>query len=669
MYFQLLKLIIWPKSETFPPRIVPFKPGMLNVITGSSRSGKSAIIPIIDYCLASSDCSIPIDTIRDYASWYGVVFQTDTEQILICRKVPSGNKVSDEFHLSRGQIISLPNVINEVNENAEGVKHILNAISSVPYFSLGEGDEKKGYKARLGFRDLMALVFQNQDIVANQNILFYKTHAHEHRERLRNWFPFILGAETIDTLIARHRLQEVEKRLNQLRREYDKAKSVSSSWMANLLGHLKVAKEYGLLTQDISATTDPVELVSTAKDIIENIPDHSQTSAEHVNAANSEITQLEEQEAKICNEIGVIKKRLGDIKHLKSGLVDYGDYVRRRADRLHISQWLEDVALNSDGCPACGSREHPKSNLELAKISSAFRAYEEESKNVAEVPTSFSREEERASLDLESLIEKKEAIQKQYDLLVSKDKKAQAEFQQRKNMFLFLGHLKASVENFEKLADGGEFKNEIDLLEVEYKNLIERIDHNGLTRRVDIAAGKISQGMLKHLETLDVEEKYRKLPPRFSISDLNIKVLSNDEHWHFLAEVGSASNWVSFHIALMCSLQEFFLDRKTSCVPSFVIFDQPSQVYFPKVKRNVKDSDEDIKYDNEDLDAVECIFKTIATSISNKGGAWQGIILDHADDDVYGQIDGVYEVDEWRNRKKLIPMEWYSSDKVTDEHN
>ena len=60
MKFQLLKLIIWPKSEKFAPRFVEFEPGKVNVITGASRTGKSAIIPIIDYCLASSDCFIPI---------------------------------------------------------------------------------------------------------------------------------------------------------------------------------------------------------------------------------------------------------------------------------------------------------------------------------------------------------------------------------------------------------------------------------------------------------------------------------------------------------------------------------------------------------------------------------------------------------------------------------
>lgn len=133
MKFQFTKLIIWPKSKEFPPRAVDFEPGKVNVITGASRTGKSAIIPIIDYCLASSDCFIPIDIIRDYASWYGIVFQTDTEQILISREVPYGNKVSNNFYILRGAIISIPPAIEEANEKTEGVKLILNAISYVPY--------------------------------------------------------------------------------------------------------------------------------------------------------------------------------------------------------------------------------------------------------------------------------------------------------------------------------------------------------------------------------------------------------------------------------------------------------------------------------------------------------------------------------------------------------
>lgn len=340
MQFQIRKLIVWPKSEKHAPRDVEFVLGKVNVITGSSRTGKSAIIPIIDYCLASSDCFIPIDTIRDCASWYGVIIQTESEQLLISRKVPLNSSASNDFYVMRGNSMVVPSVILKPNETLEGVKNILNSLSQVPYFTANGEENSIGYQAHLGFRDLMALVFQNQDIIANQNILFYKTHAHDHRERLRNWFPYILGAENLEILIARQRLLIVEKRLNQLRKELERAKSVSSSWMANMLGHIKVAKEYGIQCADISNASTPDELIFAARQILENIPEYSQTKVADIGVANEEILKLEVEEGRLSSEIGIVKKRLHDIERLKSGFSDYKASIGTRVERLHISQWL-----------------------------------------------------------------------------------------------------------------------------------------------------------------------------------------------------------------------------------------------------------------------------------------------------------------------------------------
>lgn len=658
MQFQLLNIIIWPKITDLPPRLVSFEPGKLNIITGASRTGKSAIIPIIDYCLASGDCNIPIDTIRDYSSWYGVIFQTNDDQILLCRKVPEGNKASSEFYFQRAKVLSIPPQIKEGNEKTEGIKHILNSISSVPYLNLSE-EEKQNYKGRLSFRDLMALVFQSQDIVANQNILFYKTHAHEHREKLRNWFPFILGAETTETLIARQRLQLIEQRLNQLQKEYLKVKAVSDSWLANMTGHLKVAKEYGLYNYEISPTMSVDDMIEAAKGILEEIPNFSQSTSEDIESANKEFDLLETQETSISSDIAVTKKRLNDLNNLKAGFLDYGNAVRKRIDRLHISKWLQDVASEATPCPACGSSEHPNTNTELTKISRVFEKYEAESKNVAEVPTSFIREEERLNAELEDLLSKKKALQERFDLLINRDKKAQEEFQRRKNMYLFIGHFKASFETFEKLADGGSLQEEIAKLEEERETLLPKVDTQSVKRRLEVATGRIAYKILSHLKSLDVEDKYREIPPRLEIENLSISVLSNDEHWHFLAQVGSASNWVSFHIALMCALQEFFIELPNSSVPSFVIFDQPSQVYFPKLRRGESiDVAGNLLYRDEDVDAVKMIFKTISNSILTSAGKWQGIVLDHADDTIYGDIVGVHEVEVWRGGNKLIPESW-----------
>ncbi len=657
MQLQLLNVIIWPKDKNFAPRILYFKPGKLNVITGQSRTGKSAIIPIIDYCLASSDCFIPIDTIRDYASWYGIIFQTDSEEVLLSRRVPNGREISDDFFILRASSISIPPFINEPNEKINGVKNILNTISSVPYLSL-DNNSISTYQSRLSFRDMVALVFQNQDIVANQNILFYKTHAHVHRERLRNWFPYILGAENIKTLQARHQLQELEQQLKLLRREFEKIQHHSSSWANNLKGYLKVASEYGLLEENIIDQFSTEEMITAIKQIINNIPDYSNTQAENIRTAVTEISKLEMEEENIANKIGLVKKRLSNLKLLSTGIIDYGNSVLKRVERLQISQWLVDISSDLKSCPICGSCEHPKGTSELHKISEAFKMNENELKKVETIPTSFTREEERLNSELDKLIQEHKYIQTRYDTIISHDKQAQEEFQSRKNMYLFLGHLKAALETFESLGDGGEYKTEISKLEFKIKEKSLIADREGIRRKVEAYSLRISQKILKHIKDLDVEDKYRNTAPKFDVDELNIMVLSSDDNWHYLAEVGSASNWVSFHLALFCSLQEHFLEQITSSVPSFVIFDQPSQVYFPKVDRNTVEN-LDPQFVDEDIVAVKKIFKMVSDSIISNNGRWQGIILDHADKSIYGKIEGVYEVDEWRNGKKLIPEEWY----------
>lgn len=657
MRFQIEKLIIWPKVSKFNPQIVTFKTGMVNVITGSSRSGKSAIIPIIDYCLASSDCFIPIDTIRDCASWYGIVIETEADQMLIARRVPEGSKVSNEYMVLRGKNIDIPSYDLIPNETTEGVKNILNAIAHVPYFRLSGQEDPRPYQERLGFRDMMALVFQSQEIVANQNIIFYKTHAHQHRERLKNWFPYILGAENTKILAARQRLEIVQKNIAQLNKEIDKAGKVSQLWFANMVGNLQIAKEYGLIATNTTYLNQS-ELLEAARHIASQDPNNSQATFVTLQTATNNFLQLEENDEILSDEISLLKKRLIDIKRLKKGLIGYGEAIRKRVDRLQISDWLHEISSKSSDCPLCGSVDHNNANIELQKISSSFKVIEDEALRTSQIPTSFEREEEAIKSQLEVALASRKALNSRLDKALADNKVAQEQFQSRKNLYIFLGHFRASLETFESLSAGGDIDEQLAKLLLEEQDLLKSVDQIGVKRRIESTLKVIMQSMLSHLKTLDVEEKYRITPPKFSVNDLGILVLSNDGHWHFLAEVGSASNWVSFHIALMCAFQEYFLKIEDSCVPSFVIFDQPSQVYFPKTKRTGEK--EDPKYEDEDVGAVKGIFKTLVNSVEKNKGSWQSIVLDHADSDIYGDIEGVYEVDEWREGKKLIPIEWYS---------
>lgn len=660
MRLQLIRLIVWPQTTTFPPQEVPFATGVVNVITGSSRSGKSAIIPIIDYCLASSDCSIPIDVIRDHASWYGVIFQCDDKQVMICRRAPIGSGVSNDFYVDIGPSLSVPHAIPSANQNTDGVKVILNDISGVPVFRLDASDDQRGYQARLGFRDLMALVFQSQDIVANQNVIFYKMHAHEHRERLRTWFPYILGAETIETLAARQRLAVIDKRISQLRREIEKIQQVSGGWYAHISGHLEVARQYGLF----SGTTKgrpPSELLMAAREVLEIATDNSQPIAQDILEANKSLRTLESEEEQLSDRISRLRKQLNDIARLREGIVGYHNTSQKRADRLQLSEWLSTLQSQSQHCPLCGNKDHENATEELAMISAAFEVAELESRSLSEIPPSFLREEQTLKADLEDALSARKALNGRLDKLMEQDKVARTQFHRRKNLFLFLGRLKASLEMLDSIQDGGPLLEELQTLEKEQSDLLETINPKAIQRKVDHALTQIGIKMHTHLQTLDVDQQYLQVPPHLSYKDLTVQVASRDGNWHFLAEVGSASNWVAFHVALMCALHEFFLELPASCVPNFVIFDQPSQVYFPKVKRAESTTEgEDPELPDEDTDAVKKIFRTLANSVKAKNGSWQCIVLDHADDAVYGEIPGVHEVDVWRDGKKLIPSVWYA---------
>ena len=61
-------------------RDLQFKVGGLNVITGRSSTGKSALSEIIEYCMGRSTFNVPEGVIRDKVAWFAVIYQFRQEQ-------------------------------------------------------------------------------------------------------------------------------------------------------------------------------------------------------------------------------------------------------------------------------------------------------------------------------------------------------------------------------------------------------------------------------------------------------------------------------------------------------------------------------------------------------------------------------------------------------------
>ena len=309
----------------------------------------------------------------------------------------------------------------------------------------------------------------------------------------------------------------------------------------------------------------------------------------------------------------------------------------------------------SNKCPFCGSSDHILANEELNKIINAVKKYENSCCKTIELPAAIDREYNSLKRELEQNQLKTKEIESRITNLQTKNKEIQSYITKRNEMLKYIGQLEFTIQTIESLTDTGSLSIQITELNNKILALKNYINDNNESGKLVYALKRIGQLMLNRLSTLDVDEKYQNVPPEFSIPELSIKVLDSKGISHVLTEIGSASNWVSFHIALTCALQEFLNTPNSdlSCVPSFVVYDQPSQVYFPRT--GDKDS---FEYKDTDLIAVQKMFSTIASSIKDSKYSWQAIIMEHADSGVYGNIEGINEVEVWRNGLKLIPQEW-----------
>lgn len=98
MNYYISKIVIWFKNGT--NRELNFLPNKVNVITGRSNTGKTAIIDIIDYCFFASKSKISESTINENVSWYGLEIKINDDLITFARKAPKLSIVSEEYYFT-----------------------------------------------------------------------------------------------------------------------------------------------------------------------------------------------------------------------------------------------------------------------------------------------------------------------------------------------------------------------------------------------------------------------------------------------------------------------------------------------------------------------------------------------------------------------------------------
>lgn len=664
MKLAILEIILWPKDTSHPPRVIPLLPGKINVITGESGTGKSTLTWIIDYCLGSEKCSIPVGLIREVTGWFGLHLKLANTEMIVARRNPEEKQTTTDIYWAEGMSLSVPQVVQK-NARVEDLRNRFNQISHLPSLDFST-DENVGYGRRPSCRDMAAFNFQPQHIVANPYTLFFKADTTEHREKLSIIFPLALGAVDATTLAKQRELKDIEREHERLRRELDARLEAAHAWEAEVQSYYLQALALGLLPE----SPPPQEGWPLQKYILElkhvpesvrmmDIPDIQEGTSEE---ASRQLARIIADEDRLAQEIGTIRRRFSKLEQLSSSVNEYGTALTNQGDRLQGLGWFEQNLHERHDCPVCGA-VHTEGNPRLAELRTLAHELKTLSSSVQQAPAKL--DQELAMLrqelrDREAAISKTRQTRK---CLEDRTEALAAQRQRVRQIYLFVGRVEQALENVSSSSNVDELRSKVKALMDKITDLRRELDPRSQRNRVEAAVDSVSTRIKTYAHLLQLEHASENV--RLNIRELTLQFSPLSGRTDYLWEVGSGQNWVGYHVAGLLALHEHFIGLSKNPVPRFLVIDQPSQVYFPEAWPSMDQTpgEHSSTKASSDIEGVRRIFGALSHFLAAVKGEFQIIVTEHAGSITWDGIAHVHLVGNWRQNHDefLIPAAWLAT--------
>ena len=635
---QISKIVLYKDKEH--QRIVPFAKGKVNIIVGDSKTGKSALIDIVDYCLGSGSCHIASGVIRENVYWFAVEVDFGQDAYLLARLNPDIKQVTtvSEMFLAKVSNGLLP-TFDEIypNTNVDAVRQFLAAKIGLHENIQIPDDGGTRDPLPVTFLHCRQYCYQPQSLIAINEKLFYHTMDSFQFQALKDAFPYLIGAVQDDVLIIEQQIKALSKEQRSLKRSKREREEMTSEQSNLVYSLLEEAKTFGLVSFDsLNSISDPIGLM---QEVLKWTP----TDVKIVQPTNieSEIQKLVSQRSNLNEQLGNIQEKISMAARYQNEGVLYQSELGLQHQRLMSIELLpnEDVCT----CPLCNqqiSEQTPKVQEILSSFHEISTALEETRQQtwrtqqyVAELIKEESAIKEQISqteASIHALYKQNEQARIQRDLNVQRGK-----VMGRISLFLE----KLNVPEYDNLDE------EIERLEKEISRLRAKISKSTkeelLVAKTAVINAYMNQDW-KH--ELDLEDEDAIV--YFDSKRMQIYSISREEEKYVpLDQMGSGANWVGMHLLIHFALHKFFV-KNNRPIPRFLMLDQPSQVYFPSDGGECKD-----------VDAVKRMFKFIIDRTNEMSGEFQVILTEHANFQESEYQQNV--VESWYTGKKLIPEDWY----------
>ena len=557
-------------------------------------------------------------------------------------------------------------------QNRESIKDFLD--SKAKFINIYEKNPNTDNEIKVGFRHTTSFLFQSQSIIANGNVIFYNSDDFTHLEGLRKLFPLALGYKSYKMISLEDEIKEIKKDITVLEGKIDDLQKRYDNWVNELFEFYTEAINLSLTNRDLDislSNTDEIKdvLESVIKDVNDNILYKSGSAEKY----NDKLKELENKRQQLLRELQTKKVSYNKIVKYETLKEEYNDNIYKEVSkRLSPINWfLEQKGDNL--CPFCES-ETDKAFKQLQTLKELNAQNSKNLNNHELNELTFEKEKKSLISEIRDIEKNIKIFDRNLDNLISEMNSNHFEYQK---IYQFTGKVSNFLKNlhlpdteyFEKLLV---LKNTLSSKERDLKRETKKYNkENTLT--------KVSNSIDKYIKLLPIENNSNSRvlidPDKYLGIKIEDKINGKSS---FLNKIGSGSNYMCYHLATMLGLHDYFnklaLESKTNYIPSFLVLDQPSQVYYPdKIEEinnlELKEKNKTLNNDeSEDIQNTKKIFEVCSTFINNTSGEVQIIILEHAGESNWAGLENVHLVDKWRGSDKdgiyskdfkaLIPKNW-----------
>ena len=637
---QIVELVLYGYNGKV--RHLPFSIGKVNVIPGRSKSGKSAVGDIIEYCLGGTSCNIADGVVRDCVAWYGLLLQFQDERVFIARKNPDPGQQTTSFcYIEIGKNIDAPAKCNFTsNANISSIEETLSARLGISenLHTPPEGQSRNSLSANI--RHALFYCFQGQDEIAAKNTLFHRQTEAFIPQAIKDTLPYFLGAVDEQFLALDGERNILKRQLVIEKRKLEENRALMGGGTDRAIRLIGEARQVGLI--DGTVTTEHNDY-SKMQEILKSAIEWTPTT---VNASGMDrLSFLQEQLAQTRTELDSIEFSLSEAKVYSGEAMGFNTEAHHQKKRLESIGLFESLDFNTGNCPFCsGKLEHPLPGVEAMKQS--IVVLDQAISNVSKEHPKLQAFIDSLEQDRQKKREYLHSLEAEIDGIYEAQECAQQIRDLNARRARVVGRISLWLESVENDVNSEKQELVIQRIENRMREIDELISIDAQEERKQSALSRIQVDMTAWAKLLELEHCNN--PYRLDLNKVTV-VVDKPERPVPLKQLGSGSNWVGVHLITYFALHKLFIEGNRP-VPNFLFIDQPSQVYFPS----------EIEEERTDWDEVNKMYQFIFDRVRALNGAMQVIIVDHANLD--NEDFRTHTVDSWLSKdRSLVPNDWITT--------